>query len=123
MSSNLSFSGVTVSAPPTIGTGGTPGCPGTYTARASFRNPQGKLTWTPPTGATQCTLTDVTVQRPANYASSVQAVTGLTSVACSATGTVTFALNAGAKYSFGICVNSPVPAGWTGPLVLQVDWQ
>jgi hypothetical protein len=68
-------------------------------------------------------LTDVTVNRPANYVSSVQAVTGLTSVACSATGTVTFNLASGAKYSFGICVNSVVPVGWTGPLLLQVDWQ
>lgn len=117
------ISGITVSAPPRIGSGGTSGgCPGTYTARASFRDPNGYLTWTPPSDARTCTITDVTANRPAGYASSVQATVGLSSVACAAN-SASFAVNTASKYSFAIYVNSSVPSNWTGPMLLDVSWQ
>ena len=110
---------VTVSAAPRIGTTTGSGCPGTYYAKAAFYSPAGYLTWTP--NGPNCVLTDVTVNRPAGYASRIEATSVLTQVACG-TSPVSFAANLTKKYGFTIYVVSPVPAGWTGPLLLQVTW-
>lgn len=110
---------VTVSAVPRIGTatGGT--CPGTYYAKAAFYSPSGTLTWTP--ASPNCVLKDVTVNRPPGYASKIEATNVLTKVACGDS-PLSFTADVTKKYGFTIYVVSPVPANWTGPLLLEVSW-
>lgn len=114
---------ITASAVPTFGQGGNPsGCPGVYQAIARIPSPAGPLTWTAPSGATSCRITDVTPDMPSTYQSRVEAVRILTQVACGDT-TATFNVTAGQKFTFTIYViNVPPPPASGVDLVLKVEW-
>src|SRR3954469_3484996 len=87
----------TVSGTFTAGPPGSSGaCPGPYTGKVTFKD--GTSTWfTPPTGSTNCTITDISgFALP--YASKVEAVESGTLRQSCASNSVSFALTAGKKY-------------------------
>jgi len=113
-----------VSGPIQAGTG-TKSCPGAYTGWVTFKNTSGSSWWTPATGATNCTITDLSrgnYNPP--YIPVVQAVDNITLASWCGTNTVSFPVTGSHKYQFTTFIKNPMPPPTQGDaLTLDILWQ
>ena len=111
-----------VSGPVQPGTG-TRSCVGSYTGCVLFKTIDNSSWWTPPTGATNCTITDTsrTFYTP-QYVPVVQWADNYLNNSC-ATNQVSFPVVSGRRYQFTTYIKNTMPPPNSGDrLTLDVTW-
>jgi len=114
MSENIPFTSKSVS-----GTG----CPGAYTGLAKMTNSTGTFWITPPTNATNGTLTDAS-GFPSPYVSVAYVMRRSDGMTWCGTNSTTFPATNSTSYQLMIVVKSTPPPPTNGqPMSLQIQWQ
>ena len=103
---------------------GTKSCVGSYTGAVVYKNPSNSTWWTPPTGSTNCTISDLSRNNyNPPYVPVVQAVDNITLNIWCATNQVAFPVTGGHKYQFSTYIKNSMPPPNTGDnLSLDIAW-